>query len=85
MSSYIAEWKTSVNRTTDILSNGLNKLRTYRHFKTNYEVETYCQLFLTLSYRFVFAQFRCGVAPLKPETCRYEGIDVDDRICPFCR
>ena len=33
-----------------------------------------------------FAKFRCGVALLKLETGRYEGIFSEtDRLCPFCR
>ena len=26
----------------------------------------------------------CGVAPLRLETGRYEGLPVEDRKCPFC-
>ena len=28
---------------------------------------------------------RCGVAPIKIETGRYEGFAVENRVCPFCR
>jgi hypothetical protein len=31
------------------------------------------------------AKFRCGVAPIKLETGRYEKIAVDIRICPLCK
>ena len=30
------------------------------------------------------SKFRCGVAPIKIETGRYEGLNIDDRKCPFC-
>ena len=84
MSLYIVEWKTSVNQTTSIRGNGRNKLRTYRIFKADYEAENYCKLVLPISHRSAFAKFRCGVAPLKLETGRYEGINELDRLCPLC-
>ena len=31
-----------------------------------------------------FAKFRCGVAPIRIETGRYEGLSIEERICPFC-
>ena len=31
------------------------------------------------------AKFRCGVAPLRIETGRYENIREDQRICPICK
>ena len=30
------------------------------------------------------AKFRCGVAPIRLETGRYEGLNVEDRLCPYC-
>ena len=42
-----------------------------------------CQI-LSKSNRSAYAKFRCGVAPIKLETGRYEGIPVKDRICPLC-
>ena len=32
-------------------------------------------------YKSAFAKFRCGVAPLKIETGRYEGILTENRLC----
>ena len=31
-----------------------------------------------------FSKFRCGVAPLRIETGRYEGLAENLRLCPFC-
>ena len=31
------------------------------------------------------SKFRCGVAPIRIETGRYERLSVDERICPLCR
>ena len=36
------------------------------------------------SNRSALAKFRCGVAPIRLETGRYERLDVNDRICPIC-
>ena len=75
MSLYSVEWKESVNRTTGIRGNGRNLLRTYSIFKTDYETENYCKLIQPMKHLSAFAKFRCGVAPLKLETGRYEGFN----------
>ena len=31
-----------------------------------------------------FAKFRCGVAPIRIETGRYDNTRENDRICPIC-
>ena len=36
------------------------------------------------SHRSAYAKFRCGTAPIKLETGRYEGLAVEERICPVC-
>ena len=38
-----------------------------------------------MKHRSAFAKFRFGVAPLKLETGRYEGISEVDRLCPICK
>ena len=38
-----------------------------------------------LKHRSAFAKFRCGVAPIRIETGRYEGLDVNSRTCPLCK
>ena len=40
---------------------------------------------LPLKHRSAFAKFRCGVAPIRIETGRYEGLDFNSRTCPLCR
>ncbi len=81
---YIADWKTSINRIAGTTGRGLNKLRTYRTFKSEFKAEAYCKTIMPLKHRSAFAKFRCGVAPLRIETGRYENLDVHDRVCPFC-
>jgi hypothetical protein len=34
--------------------------------------------------RSAFAKFRCGVAPLRIETGRYENKNVNERVCFIC-
>ena len=65
--------------------NAGNKLRTYKLFKRTYQTEHYCNIIMPKCHRSAFAKFRCGVAPLRLETGRYEGLPVNERICPFCR
>ena len=81
---HVRDWSSEIHRDTGRSGNGRNKLRTYRLFKSRYEVEEYCKLFLPVMHRSAFAKFRCGVAPIKIETGRYENLDVNQRICPFC-
>ena len=82
---YHTEWLNTIQNTTGNRGRGGNKLRTYRLFKSNFQVEPYCELFLPFKHRSALAKFRCGVAPLRLETGRYEGLDVNQRICPICK
>ena len=67
----------------EIGGRGGNKIRTYSLYKTNYQVEPYCELCLPLNHRSALSKFRCRVAPLRLETGRYEGLDINQRICPI--
>ena len=48
------------------------KLRTYKLFKHTYNTEQYLLQKMPQRHRSAFSKFRCGVAPLKIETGRYE-------------
>lgn len=85
MSKFKSIWNTALNRIEGVNGRGRNKLRTYRFFKQNYDVEEYCLTILPANHRSAFTKFRCGVAPIRIETGRYENISVDDRKCPFCK
>ncbi len=61
-----------------------NKLRTYKLFKVNYFTEQYLLQNISIRYRSAYAKFRCGVAPLKIETGRYERLEVNERLCFNC-
>lgn len=72
---YKNEWHNS------LFVNNQSKLRTYRLFKNEYGVEKYLSVNMPGRYRSAFAKFRCGVAPIKIETGRYQGLDIENRVC----
>ena len=84
MHKFTEDWSSTLNTETSRRGNGGNKLRTYKLFKSEFKVEVYCKMLLPLKHRSAFAKFRCGVAPIRIETGRYEGLSIEERICPFC-
>ena len=83
LDAYKSKWLDNINRVIGPSGRG-NKLRTYCKFKSEFKTEKYCQIIMPLKHRSAFAKFRCGVAPLKIETGRYENIPIVDRKCHFC-
>ena len=57
---------------------------TYKLFKEVFETEMYLSKNIPSRYRSAFAKFRCGVAPLRIETGRYENKNVNERVCFIC-
>lgn len=84
---YKVAWKCKVESNSSISkNNGGNKLRTYKLFKNSYETEDYVKNhLLSRTRRSSLAKFRCGVAPLRIETGRYERISYDERNCFNCK
>ncbi|MCG7891260.1 MAG: reverse transcriptase family protein, partial [Candidatus Thiodiazotropha endolucinida] len=78
------KWLESLNSASGPARQGGNKLRTYRLFKNTFEAEMYCKLIMPPRHRAAFSKFRCGVAPIRIETGRYENLNVSERKCPFC-
>ncbi len=82
------QWSEKLNSDTAVRgeAHGGNKLRTYRRFKNTYSKEDYVQVITHKRYRSAYAKFRCGVAPLKIETCRYglNRLPVEQRVCEEC-
>lgn len=78
------EWKTKIESDCGTRPNQTNKLRTYRNFKTEYGTESYVKRILSKNERSAMAKFRCGVAPLRIETGRYERLPVEQRLCCQC-
>jgi hypothetical protein len=85
MSEFKTNWATAVNRETAISGRGRNKLRTYKLLKQDFCTEKYCLYILPPGHRSALCKFRCGVAPLRIETGRYENLDENDRKCIFCK
>jgi hypothetical protein len=79
-------WSAGVTRPGATRGLGQNKLRTYSTFKREWGTEEYLRLVSTRSHRSALAKFRCGVAPLRLETGRYERgrIPVHERVCMLC-
>ena len=76
-------WSQNVNRIYT-QRGSRNKLRTYCKFKTTFETEMYLQKPMAFKMRQAFAKLRCGVAPLRIETGRYEKLPLDQRTCQAC-
>ena len=85
MNKFSEEWRVAINNSNSQSGTGGNKLRTYKLFKRTFGMEQYCKIIMSPLHRSALVKFRCGVAPLRLETGRYEGLSVSDRICPFCR
>ena len=81
---YVVKWKHDVNATKAKHGKGGNKLRLYNKFKQSIYAEPYLNCITSRKNKSAYAKFRCGVAPIKIETGRYEKLNVDDRLCPFC-
>lgn len=79
-----ASWAEELQRESAKRGQGRNKLRTYRCFKRVLEPDDYVRALLPPSHRSALAQFRCGTAPLKIETGRYEGLPEQQRTCFAC-
>ena len=84
LENYVTNWTTRINSNVGPSDRGRNKLRLYKSFKHNYSVENYCKMILPSRHRAAFSKFRCGVAPIRIETGRFEGLAEYMRLCPFC-
>ena len=82
--NFIQSWNADVNREVAIRGSGGNKLRLYKHFKQDYNVEPYCTSVLNRAHRGALAKFRSGTAPIGIEKDRYHGISVEERTCFNC-
>ena len=81
---FIDNWKNELSRERARRGNGQNKLRTYRTYKSSFETETYVKVLMPFAWRSSIAKLRTGVAPLRLETGRYEGLAVNQRTCFNC-
>ena len=80
----VQEWKNQLLTEHARTGNGRNKLRLYKLYKEEYKEESYLRIPISRGHRSAFAKLRCGVAPLRVETGRYENIPFKDRLCFNC-
>ncbi len=69
-------WNASINDSS--------RCDTYKHFKSQLDVEKYISVDIPFFLRKAFARFRCSNHKLKIETGRHDGIIREARICDFC-
>ncbi len=62
----------------------LKNNRTYSLFKNDFLTEPYLKCIMNFKHRSAITKFRCGVAPIRLATGRYEHLNVDERVCPVC-
>lgn len=54
-------------------------------FIQNVQLEPYVTMNITKQARFLMAQFRCGVLPLRVETGRYRNEPLQERCYVLCK
>ena len=77
-------WKEQLERETDVNGQESNKLHIYCLFKKEPNIENSLICTLPRKYRSVLAKVRCGAAPIRIETGRYERLPSEDRLCQMC-
>ena len=82
---FISEWTREISQPFSSTGSGGNKLRLYCTFKSDFSVETYVERPTPRSHRRALAHFRCGVAPIRIETGRYDGTILSERVCSYCK
>lgn len=65
---------------SNLLANENSKLLTYRLFQSNYCTDKYLSITMPGKYKNAYAKYRAGVAPIRIETGRFEGIDANKRF-----
>ena len=83
---YKVRWLGGINSEQGVSYAGMNKLRTYKLFKDTYmyNIESYVKTVMPKCYRSALAKFRCGIAPIRIETGRYERLPIEECLCPLC-
>ena len=79
VNEHIIKWINDIRRENARQGTGKNKLRLYRCFKNDYMTENYVTCMMPRGHRAAFSKFRCGVAPIRVETGRYERLALEDR------
>ena len=76
-------WSSELNN-VNRANGGQSKLRTCRIFNSEYQSESYITANLPVHHRSALAKFRCGFAPIRIETGRFERLALEDRKCINC-
>ena len=82
---FARQWYDEITAPVGPSKRGRNKLRTYAQFKTTLVQELYVSEILNRNHRSAIAKFRLGIAPIRLETDRYEGLPETERLCPLCQ
>ena len=83
--SFISKWKQTIRAPVGNRRMGGNKLRTYNKCKDDFSTELYVECNMERKYRRALALFRCGCAPIRIETGRYERLNINERVCMICK
>lgn len=89
ISSFIREFKTRVQdcfiQEWSLEINSSSKLKTYCTFKSMLEPEKYLDIIKIRKYRTALVRFRCSCHNLCIESGRRDNIDLENRVCNFCK
>ena len=84
---YIQVWLSSLSTNNSRTGEGGNKLRTYRLFKSNFELEAYLRNIQNTAHRTELTSLRVGSHRLAIELERYhkpKPLPVKERLCDLC-
>ena len=84
---YVQEWFAQIQRPLSIRGNALNKLRTYKLFKHQFQLEKYLLCINITKHLIALTKLRVSSHCLAIETGRYHkptSLPVDQRLCAEC-
>ena len=84
VNQHTMKWTNDVRRENARQEPGKNKLRLYRCFKNDYKTVNYVSCMMPRGHRAALSKFRCGEAPIRVKTGRYERLALEDRHCFNC-
>ena len=82
-SVFKSNWRSDLDN-THRPNGSQSKLRSYKSFKDTFDTESYVLDDIPRAHRSALAKFRCGVAPIKIETGKYENLSINERKCFTC-
>lgn len=77
MNIFLEKWIESIYTVVGRNGQSGTKLWTYSSCKYDFNTEPYIVNVMSYSYRSALAKFRCGIAPIRLETGRYERLSVN--------